>query len=231
MEIGYHMIKDTIDLLKSKDIMKKYNLEEKIYHIYDEIGSGQCSGCGNCCCESVATFYTEFLIIKEYLEKRPDLMEQLLPKIEYYYKNETVKKMDCPFLDHNKRCSIYIVRPHNCRIFGLLTKPHYEESYKKVLENNIKIAVEADAGARELVEFIDKAAVLEVVEVDDALEALKEGKIKALVKIGAGFEENIKNNKPVSIKVQYDEASTESSFAMPTVKAVIDSLSLFISLH
>lgn len=86
---------------------------------------------------------------------------------------------------------------------------------------NIKIAVESAQGAEELINYLDSDEVLEVVQVDNSLDALKSGKIKAIVKIEDNFDQKIKSNMPTSIRVQYDEASTESSFAYPTVQGAI----------
>lgn len=86
---------------------------------------------------------------------------------------------------------------------------------------NIKIAVESAQGAEELINYLDSDDVLEVVQVDNSLDALKSGKIKAIVKIEDNFDQKIKSNIPISIRVQYDEASTESSFAYPTVQGAI----------
>ena len=41
------------DILKSVDYAKKNQLFDKLNNIYDNLPKGECTGCGNCCMESV----------------------------------------------------------------------------------------------------------------------------------------------------------------------------------
>ena len=58
-----------------------------------------------------------------------------------YMKNNNLdptKKTDleCKFLDEKKRCSIYLVRPSTCKLFGgyiNLRCPHYNGKYKDAI--------------------------------------------------------------------------------------------------
>lgn len=128
--------------------IQKENIEKSISHgedkeffsklnkIYDEIESGYCQGCTNCCMESVNTFYIEFLNIYKYLKHKDDLFEKLIPRVIKYYFLELVEKSHCPFLDEDGKCNIYEVRPLTCRLFGHASKREHEENYKRVLKEN-----------------------------------------------------------------------------------------------
>lgn len=112
------------------------NFFVKLNKLYNDIPTGTCQGCTNCCMESVNTFYIEFLNIYKYLKQNGNLYQELLPKIIRYYFLELVEKIHCPFLQQNGKCSIYEVRPLTCRLFGHTSKREHEENYKNVLKGN-----------------------------------------------------------------------------------------------
>ena len=86
-------------------------LFDKLNNIYKSLPSGDCSGCGNCCMESVGTNLIEFIL--EYIDKKP-----------------------CPFKDKDNRCMIYEVRPLNCRLFGHWKKEDYNKNLSNVTQRN-----------------------------------------------------------------------------------------------
>ena len=100
-------------------------LFDKLNNIYKSLPSGDCSGCGNCCMESVGTNLIEFINIYNYLENKPELKKVCLDKIIDYYFLEYIDKKPCPFKDKDNRCMIYEVRPLNCRLFGHWKKEDY----------------------------------------------------------------------------------------------------------
>ena len=92
------------DILKSIDYAKKNKLFEKLNNIYDTLPSGKCSGCGNCCMESVGINLIEFLNIFNYLMDKDKLRKKSLEKIMDYYFMEFLEKRPCTFRDENNRC-------------------------------------------------------------------------------------------------------------------------------
>ena len=65
------------DILKSIDYAKKNKLFDKLNNIYDTLPSGKCSGCGNCCMESVGINLIEFLNIFNYLQDKDELKTKI----------------------------------------------------------------------------------------------------------------------------------------------------------
>ena len=124
------------DILKSIDYAKKNQLFEKLNNIYDILPKGQCTGCGNCCMESVGINLIEFLNIFNYLQDKDELRRKSLDKIMDYYFMEFMEKKSCPFKDENNRCEIYDVRPLNCRLFGHWKKEDYNKNLKDITEKN-----------------------------------------------------------------------------------------------
>ncbi|WP_419725828.1 YkgJ family cysteine cluster protein [Terrisporobacter petrolearius] len=124
------------DILKSIDYAKKNQLFEKLNNIYDTLPKGECTGCGNCCMESVGINLIEFLNIFNYLQDKNELRKKSLDKIIDYYFLEFMEKKSCPFKDENNRCEIYEVRPLNCRLFGHWKKEDYNKNLKDVTDKN-----------------------------------------------------------------------------------------------
>ncbi|MCT4593751.1 MAG: YkgJ family cysteine cluster protein [Anaeromicrobium sp.] len=131
--LSENTIKKSIELAKNKSYFNKLNEE------YEKIHGGKCTGCTNCCAESVHTYYVEFLNIYDYLMKDKDLYNILIPRIKKYYLEELYKNNKCPFLNENNKCYIYEVRPLVCRLFGHYTEDEHEKNYLKVLETNRNI--------------------------------------------------------------------------------------------
>ena len=55
------------DIYKSIEYAKENNLIDELNKIYESVPSGDCTGGGNCCMESVGINLTEFLNIKSYV--------------------------------------------------------------------------------------------------------------------------------------------------------------------
>ena len=124
------------DILKSIDYAKKNQLFEKHNNIYDTLPKGECTGCGNCCMESVGINLIEFLNIFNYLQDKSELRKKSIDRIIDYYFLEFMEKKSCPFKDENNRCKIYEVRPLNCRLFGHWKKEDYNKNLKDVTDKN-----------------------------------------------------------------------------------------------
>ncbi|WP_315169042.1 YkgJ family cysteine cluster protein [Metaclostridioides mangenotii] len=126
------------EILEGIDYSNNKDMFTKLDNLYSSLPKGICTGCGNCCMESVGINLIEFLNIYNYLYTREDLRKRSLDKIIDYYLLEYKEKRPCPFRDGDLRCSIYEVRPLNCRIFGHWDKNDYESNLSTVLKRNNK---------------------------------------------------------------------------------------------
>lgn len=121
---------------KSIEFCEKNGYFDKLNEIYSRVPKGDCSGCGNCCMESVGINLVEFLNIYRHLQKDEKLQRESIKRIAEYYFLELIKKNSCPFKDENNRCKIYEVRPLNCRIFGHWRKEDYNKNLERVININ-----------------------------------------------------------------------------------------------
>ena len=126
------------DILNSIDFADKNELFDKLNDIYKSLPSGDCTGCGKCCMESVGINLVEFLNIYKYLMNKENLRKQSLSRILDYYFLDYTEKRCCPFRDENNRCLIYEVRPLNCRLFGHWKKYDYNNNLNNVTNRNIE---------------------------------------------------------------------------------------------
>lgn len=120
------------------DYVNENKLFDKLNKVYKSLPSGDCSGCGNCCMESVGTNLVEFINIYNYLKGKEELRKKCLSKVLDYYFLEYTKKSPCPFKDEENRCMIYEVRPLNCRLFGHWKKDDYNKNLANVNSKNIE---------------------------------------------------------------------------------------------
>ncbi|WP_122639362.1 YkgJ family cysteine cluster protein [Romboutsia sp. Marseille-P6047] len=125
-----------VDIFKCIDFANENKLFDKLNNIYSSLPSGDCTGCGKCCMESVGINLTEFLNIYNYLKDKEILRKNSLDRIIEYYFLEYSNKRCCPFRDENKRCLIYEVRPLNCRLFGHWKKDDYNKNLDNVTKRN-----------------------------------------------------------------------------------------------
>ncbi|MCI6737143.1 MAG: YkgJ family cysteine cluster protein [Intestinibacter sp.] len=125
-------------ILESIEFCEKKGYFKKLNDIYSKLPKGDCSGCGNCCMESVGINLIEFLNIYKYLMDRNELRRASIDKIIDYYFLELLKKNSCPFKDDNNRCLIYEVRPLNCRLFGHWEKKDYNKNLQRVIKQNME---------------------------------------------------------------------------------------------
>ncbi|SHJ92691.1 YkgJ family cysteine cluster protein [Tepidibacter formicigenes] len=128
------------DIQRGIEYSIKENLFESLNKLYNSIPNGECNGCGNCCMESVGANFIEFLNIYNYIQKSKDMKYIIMDRILDYYFLEYTKKIPCPFKDEKNRCSIYSVRPLNCRIYGHWIKEDYEKNYERIKKENIDFA-------------------------------------------------------------------------------------------
>lgn len=120
-------------------MLKDYR--ESLNGIYEKVGTGDCSGCGSCCSESVGASFVEAEVIFDTIkqmdvEKRSAIINKML---EYYFDVYDVRQK-CPFLDEKKLCQIYEVRPLNCRLYGHWEKVDYEKNLQRLKAQNLEIS-------------------------------------------------------------------------------------------
>jgi len=74
---------------------------------------GECAeGCGKCCSALLILNDSEIAKIKKYLKTHPEVkMNNVNTALKTNFEDV------CPFLDENKKCQIYEVRPEICRRF------------------------------------------------------------------------------------------------------------------
>ncbi|MFT9497242.1 ABC transporter permease [Anaerosolibacter sp.] len=96
------------------------------------------------------------------------------------------------------------------------------DKVEKSVNAGIKIAVEAPLDGERVIKKLDDDPTIEVTQEENPHQALEKGKIKAIVVIGSGFEQKLSNGQQGEITIKYDESSTESSFALPKIKGVLE---------
>lgn len=83
-------------------------MANKVDHTVD----GKCSGCGACCSAILCVSDAEVKKIKKYLGQHPEVkMNSHNTALDKDFKDI------CPFLNEEKRCQIYSVRPEICSRF------------------------------------------------------------------------------------------------------------------
>jgi len=93
-----------------------------------------CTECGNCCVQMTPTYTDEDIqrIAKHFKISKEDFIKKWLKKSSGDYVN---KKLPCQFLDSNKLCSIYEIRPHDCAAFPHLLRQPFDDNNKMYAQN------------------------------------------------------------------------------------------------
>ena len=107
-------------------------------------------------------------------------------------------------------------------LYGFMGKS-MEDSQKKV-QKNLKIAIK-DEGNSSFKEYIKSQGNITIIESQDLKKDVQDGKIYAGIEIPKDFDDSIKNDKQVELKIIYDDASQNSSMAMDIVKSMADTYS------
>lgn len=124
---------------KAMKYFEEADFKGQLDDLYAEIPEGSCTGCTACCSESVNTFFSEYLNLRNQLILQGEL-EIFEKKAVYYYLAELIQPMKCPLLRNDGRCAVYGARPLPCRIFGHLGQVDYEANYEAILEGNREMA-------------------------------------------------------------------------------------------
>lgn len=114
---------------------------DSLNRIYEKVSAGNCSGCGECCSESVGASFVEaevvFATIKQMdSQKRKTILKKIM---EYYFDIYDIRQK-CPFLNEEKLCQIYEVRPLNCRLYGHWKKSEYDANLERLKAQNLEIS-------------------------------------------------------------------------------------------
>lgn len=107
-------------------------------------------------------------------------------------------------------------------MFGLMGRG-MEKSTKKVLEN-LKVAVVDNSGST-LSSFLKSQKNISLIDSKDIKNDVKEGNIYIGIIIPDNFEQTIKEEKPVELKIIYDDTSQSSNMAKDTISSLIDAYS------
>ena len=106
-------------------------LDAQFLQLHNELFAGyDCCKCNNCCrAYAVVLDDNDIEVISRHLgQSTDDFMQEYLEKSDYdeiYYKFKT---QPCTFLCTDGKCSIYHVRPSECRGFPFTDHPHRLES-------------------------------------------------------------------------------------------------------
>lgn len=107
-------------------------------------------------------------------------------------------------------------------IFGLMGKG-MEKSTKQVTEN-LKIAL-IDNSNSSLSSFIKDQKNISIIKSDNIKNDVMEGNIYIGLKIPDNFENELKEEKPVELKIIYDDSSQSSNMAKEVLDSLIDAYS------
>lgn len=99
------------------------------------------------------------------------------------------------------------------------------DNMSKKVEENINIAIKDKGQGSQLVDFIKEQKNIKVVESTDLDEDIKKGKILLAIEIPENFDESIKNEKNVNLKMIYDNSSQSSQIAVENLNLLIEGYS------
>jgi uncharacterized protein len=121
--------------------------------VNDRIGSGEVKfdckkGCSTCCSMKVEILPPEAFRIANYVKSLPELQQQEIvqklreqanySRVTWY----TIYSKPCTFLDQEGACSIYSIRPHNCRAYLSKSLPACQQKRFAEQDSMLKSASE-----------------------------------------------------------------------------------------
>ncbi|GAB6181848.1 YkgJ family cysteine cluster protein [Desulfotomaculum defluvii] len=118
-----------VELYTALSKAEQNNLFTKLAEVYEALPNTSCTGCATCCnWGSPPAFFIEYLNLYKYIRdnQRSEWQGIVKKSAEYFYLELVDPNQKCPFLNDDKKCSVYEVRPFSCRSYGLLSKKDFE---------------------------------------------------------------------------------------------------------
>jgi sodium transport system permease protein len=101
------------------------------------------------------------------------------------------------------------------------------EKLKKDINENVSIALSDDSRADDIKELVKNRLFadnkyIKVVDTDNAIDALKQDKVRLVLSIEKDFKRKISEGKPFQIDISYDKSKTKSEGSIWIVREAID---------
>lgn len=99
------------------------------------------------------------------------------------------------------------------------------ESMTKKVQENLNVAIKDNSQGSQIANFLKEQKNIKVIESTNLDEDLKNGKILVAIEIPENFDENIKNEKTVNLKMSYDNSSQSSQMAIESLNLILEGYS------
>ena len=101
------------------------------------------------------------------------------------------------------------------------------QEFTKGLSENVTITLSQASNTAEVKQLVQEKLLksnsnLKLVEVDDAVQALKSEQVRCVLDFEVGFAEKLERGEPFKITLQYDESKTKSQASVDIVAAAIE---------
>jgi sodium transport system permease protein len=103
------------------------------------------------------------------------------------------------------------------------------QKFEKDINENVSIALSKESDTPEINELVrerilSKNENIVLVDADDPAKALENDEIRCILDFESGYAQKLKEGKPVTVTIQYDESKTKSQTAAEIVSNAIDDL-------
>ncbi|HOJ12264.1 MAG TPA: ABC transporter permease [Clostridiales bacterium] len=101
------------------------------------------------------------------------------------------------------------------------------QKLQKDITENISIALAQNSKTEEIRELVNNEIIgndpnIALIDIDDPIEAIKKDKVRVVLEFEEGYAEKLKDNKPFSIKILYDNTKAKSEGSLSIVRNLID---------
>ena len=101
------------------------------------------------------------------------------------------------------------------------------EKLQKDITQNIEIALAENSRTDEIRELVRNEIIVEdnnvsLIDIENPVEAIKEDKVRIVLEFEEGYAEKLKENKPFSIKLLYDNTRAKSEGSLSIIKDLIN---------
>jgi Fe-S-cluster containining protein len=127
-------------LRKLKYHDEDYELDETAHEFHRQaFEKVDCTRCANCCKTLVIQFNREDVErISAHFNLSPDeFIARYLEPVQYEKDCYGTKQPPCPFLGPDDRCTIYEIRPSDCRDYPFTDKPEFTSRTMGIAENTV----------------------------------------------------------------------------------------------